>query len=124
LTLPQVGQSSAPETASTFPLGRLVAVGYQRPWVMTGPADHVAVAELKSVELVIPTYVDECPPTTRTRPSGSTSCMAVMQSVSGTWGKRSRRTLERHGRISSAPPESARRMSHMALARHIEHSAS
>jgi hypothetical protein len=38
--LPQVGQLSAPETASTLPFGRLIAVGYHRGWLMTGPALH------------------------------------------------------------------------------------
>jgi len=52
--------------------------------------------------------------------------MASMHASSVMNGKRSRRTGERHGRISrsQAPPASARRSSQSALARHIEHSPS
>ena len=52
--------------------------------------------------------------------------MASMHASSVMNGKRSWRTGERHGRISRsrAPPASARRSSHSALARHIEHSPS
>ena len=51
-----------------------VAVGYQRPTVISGCRDHVFVEVLKIVVSARPTSAAECPPTMSARPSGSRTC--------------------------------------------------
>src|SRR5947207_2333670 len=61
----------SPENARTFPSGSTVAVGYQRPTVMSGPRKYVSLVGLKIVVSARPLSPPMFPPTIRVRPSGS-----------------------------------------------------
>src|ERR1044072_9498704 len=76
----------SPEKTSTRPSPSSVAVGYQRPTVMFGAADHVFVFALKIDVSGIPTSAARSPPATKVRPCASSTSPA--QNVFTPYGTR------------------------------------
>src|SRR3954469_25441389 len=64
----------SPANASPRPAGERVALGYQRPTVMSGPRTYVLLDGLKIVVSGRPSSPPMLPPTMSVRPSGSCTC--------------------------------------------------
>src|SRR4051812_39824014 len=63
----------SPDRTSTRPSASVVAVGYQRDCAMSASRVHVRVRGSKTVVSFSPTFESTWPPTTRSRPSASTT---------------------------------------------------